>query len=80
MVCENCQSHRESKSYCQDIVPLTNHNIIHEKNENDCSSTVQPKIGDAALMSTNDWKLSLIVKLRNEELSGIKSGVQQQHY
>ncbi|EMS59995.1 hypothetical protein TRIUR3_11795 [Triticum urartu] len=64
------QTHKEHKSDCQEIVPITEpRNIIHKKSENNPSSIVQPKIGDDILMNTKEC---------SEELSGIKEGVQQQ--
>ncbi|CAM0949170.1 unnamed protein product [Alopecurus aequalis] len=62
------QSHPKPKSDCQEIVPITEpRNIIHKKSGNDPSSIVQLKISDDTPMNT---------KGRNEELSGIKGGVQ----
>ena len=64
------QSQLESKSDCPEIVPITEpRNIIHKKNGNDPSPTVQAKIGDDTLVNTKEC---------NDELSGIKGGIQQQ--
>jgi protein DEK len=64
------KSQQESKSDCKEITPITEpRHIIHTISGNDPSPVVQPKIGDDTLVNTNEC---------NEELSGIKGGVQQQ--